>query len=218
MLCLVNFAAQVLLTHRGLTDYFYLVTISHFIILIGFVAAAWLVVRAIREHTIRPELLRSLIGGLLACIVGVGIDLLRFHFFKSYGSSHFTRIGVLILSILIGVYLLGERTRALKQKQQETMTLVDGISKAFARVIDMKDRYTNGHSSRVAKYTAKLAKELGYDEETVRKYYCIKEVSGKQLMPDVVDAFLRLVKKGEFRAADDHGGGSMESIENIRNQ
>ena len=45
----------------------------------------------------------------------------------------------------------------------------------------------------------------------------IKEASGTQLTPDVVDAFLRLVEKGEFRAPDDHGGGSTESIENIRN-
>ena len=41
---------------------------------------------------------------------------------------------------------------------------------------------------------------------------------GTQLTPDVVDAFLRLVEKGEFRAADDLGGGSMENIENIRNE
>ena len=45
----------------------------------------------------------------------------------------------------------------------------------------------------------------------------IKEVSGTQLTPDVVDAFLRLVEKGAFRAPDDQGGGSMENIENIRN-
>ena len=43
----------------------------------------------------------------------------------------------------------------------------------------------------------------------------IKEVSGTQLTPDVVDAFLRLVDKGEFRAPDDMGGGSTENIENI---
>ena len=326
VLCLVNFAVQVLLTYHGMTDYYYLVKISHLIIVISFVLEAWLVLRAVRKHTLRLELLRSLMGGLLACIAGVGIDLFNFHFSTSYGSSTFTRIGVLILSILIGAYLLGERTRALEQKQQESMTLVDEISQAFARVIDMKDRYTNGHSSRVATYTAKLARELGYDEETVRKYYCIallhdvgkigiphsvltkpgklteeeyeiikshtskgydvlknisimpelavgahahherpdgkgypsglsgdeiprvaqiiavadcfdamysdrpyrkrmnfdkvvsiiSEVSGSQLAPDVVDAFLRLVSKGEFRAKDDHGGGSMESIENIR--
>ncbi len=44
----------------------------------------------------------------------------------------------------------------------------------------------------------------------------IKEVAGTQLAPDVVDAFLRLVDKGEFRSPDDDGGGSMENIENIR--
>ena len=44
----------------------------------------------------------------------------------------------------------------------------------------------------------------------------IKEVSGTQLTPDVVDAFLRLVDKREVRAPDDHGGGTTENIENIR--
>ena len=46
----------------------------------------------------------------------------------------------------------------------------------------------------------------------------IKEVSGSQLAPDVVDAFLRLVDKGEFRDPDDMGGGSTENIENIRSK
>ena len=45
----------------------------------------------------------------------------------------------------------------------------------------------------------------------------ITSISGTQLTADVVDAFLRLVDKGEFRAPDDVGGGSTESIENIRN-
>ena len=44
----------------------------------------------------------------------------------------------------------------------------------------------------------------------------IKEVSGTQLTADVVDAFLRLVEKGEFRAEDDQGGGTFEDITNIR--
>ncbi|HAE53285.1 MAG TPA: histidine kinase, partial [Ruminococcus sp.] len=44
----------------------------------------------------------------------------------------------------------------------------------------------------------------------------IKDVSGTQLTSDVVDAFLRLVEKGKFRAPDDNGGGSTEDISNIR--
>lgn len=190
----------------------------------------------------------------------------------------------------------------------------------------MKDKYTNGHSSRVAKYITMLVRELGCDDETIEKYYriallhnigkigvppevlnkngrltdeefdiikshtsqgyealkdisimpelaigaqahherpdgrgypnhlkgdeipqvaqiiavadcfdamysnrpyrnrmnfdkvvsIIREVSGTQLAPNVVDAFLRLVDKGEFRDPDDHGGGTTENIENIR--
>ena len=43
----------------------------------------------------------------------------------------------------------------------------------------------------------------------------MKEVKGTQLAEDVVDAFLRLVDKGEFRAPDDNGGGTTEDIDNI---
>ena len=216
--------------------------------------------------------------------------------------------------------------RRLIKKQEEDKRLIREIVEAFAKTIDMKDEYTKGHSTRVAKYTVMLARELGYDEETVEKYYniallhdigkigipvevlnkqgkltdtefkiikshsalgynvlkdisimpelaigagahherpdgkgypkgltgdqiprvaqiiavadtfdamysdrpyrnrmnfekvvsIIREVSGTQLESDVVDAFLRLVEKGEFRDPDDNGGGSMESIDNIR--
>ena len=234
---------------------------------------------------------------------------------------------LLLLVVIVGLYVR-RKTQKLEKKHKETMAFVSGITEAFAKVIDMKDRYTNGHSSRVAKYTAMLARELGCDEETVEKYYriallhdvgkvgvpqevlnkpgkltdeefeiikshttqgydalkeitimpelaigaqahherpdgrgypnhlkgdeiprvaqiiavadcfdamysnrpyrnrmnfdkvvsIIKEVSGSQLAPDVVDAFLRLVDKGEFRDPDDMGGGSTENIENIRSK
>lgn len=237
-------------------------------------------------------------------------------------------MGLLLLLILaVGVrYYVRAKTRKLEKQHQETMTLISEITEAFAKVIDMKDKYTNGHSSRVAKYTTMLARELGCDEETIEKYYriallhdigkigvppevlnkpgkltdeefetikshtslgydalkdisimpelavsaqahherpdgrgypnhlkdgeiprvaqiiavadwfdamysncpyrnrmnfdkvisIIKEVSGTQLTTDVVEAFLRLVEKGEFRDPNDQGGGSTENIENIR--
>ena len=234
----------------------------------------------------------------------------------------------LVVTVLIVRRYVRNRMQKLEKKNQETMALIGEITEAFAKVIDMKDAYTNGHSSRVAKYTAMLARELGYDEATVEKYYriallhdigkigtppevlnktgkltdeefeiikshtskgyealkdisimpelavgaqahherpdgrgypnhlkgdeiprvaqiiavadcfdamysnrpyrnrmnfekvvsIIREVAGTQLTADVVDAFLRLVDKGEFRAPDDHGGGSMENIENIHNK
>lgn len=237
-------------------------------------------------------------------------------------------IGILSLLFLIGCVRLYiyVRMSKLEKKNRENMTFIREITEAFAKVIDMKDNYTNGHSIRVAKYTSMLAKELGCNDETIEKYYyiallhdigkvgvptevlnkpgkltdeefltikshvtqgydalkginimpelalgaqshherpdgkgypnqlkgdeiprvaqiiavadcfdamysnrpyrkrmnfekavsIIKEASGTQLTSDVVEAFLRLVDRGEFRDPDDHGGGTMENIDNIR--
>ena len=328
VLCLANFGLQVFLTHRGVSDYYYLVYISHGHIALAFLAVALLLIRAIRLHTIQKELLRSLIIGISACAIGAGLDIGRYYYLQSYGFTGYTRLGVLVFTLMMGIYLFREQTRSLRLKQHENSLLISEITTAFAKVIDMKDSYTNGHSFRVAQYTSMLAKELGYDDETVERYYriallhdvgkigipkvvlnkpgkltdeeyeiikshtskgydvlkdisimpelavgaqshherpdgkgypnhlkgdeiprvaqiiavadcfdamysnrpyrkrmnfekavsIIREVSGTQLTPDVVEAFLRLVDKGEFRAPDDDGGGSTENIENIRNK
>ena len=230
---------------------------------------------------------------------------------------------LILLFVLIRIYTYVKMSK-LERQNRENLTLLSGVTEAFAKVIDMKDKYTNGHSFRVAQYTTMLARELGCDEETVERYHhiamlhdvgkiavptevlnkpgkltdeeyhmiqshvvqgyevlkginimpelalgaqfhherpdgkgypnhlkgdeiprvaqiiavadcfdamysnrpyrkrmnfekvvsIIKESSGTQLTPDVVDAFLRLVEKGEFRAPDDDGGGETENIDN----
>ena len=231
-------------------------------------------------------------------------------------------IGVCYLAVIL---IMKYRTKKFLRKQEEDKLLIREIVQAFAKVIDMKDKYTNGHSTRVAEYTAMLAKELGYSEEETEKFYNIallhdigkvgippevlnkpgklsdnefniikshsalgynvlkdisimpeladgagshherpdgkgypkglkgdeipraaqiiavadtfdamysdrpyrkrmnfekavsilQEGAGTQLSSDVVDAFLRLVEKGCFRAEDDNGGGTTEDIDNI---
>jgi len=79
-----------------------------------------------------------------------------------------------ILVIALAVYLyVRKKTKSLLKKQEENRILIREIVEAFAKTIDMKDNYTNGHSKRVAEYTAMLTRELGYNEETVEKYYNI---------------------------------------------
>ena len=90
----------------------------------------------------------------------------------------------------MGFYLFREQTRALKLKQRENALFISQITTAFAKVIVIKDSYTNDHSSRADRYTAMLARELGCDEETV--------------------------EKGESRDPDDHGDDTTETIDNIR--
>ncbi|WP_051208113.1 HD-GYP domain-containing protein [Butyrivibrio sp. AE3006] len=172
-LCLVNFLSQVVLTLSGLSDYYYLVYVSQIIIFACLLIAVVIIVKAIRLGRIKPALLRSVTWGLGGCILGAVIDMLRFYFLQSYGSLTFTRIGVLLFTAFMGIYLYRDHIDSLKKKEQESAVFASEISEAFAKVIDMKDRYTNGHSERVAKYTAMIAKEMGYDTETVEKYYRI---------------------------------------------
>lgn len=240
----------------------------------------------------------------------------------------FLMLYTIICARMFRGYRVADETAALQEQKSRDKLLLTEVIESFAKIIDLKDSYTQGHSQRVAKYTAMLATELGCDEDTVDMYYkialmhdigkigipdevlnkpgkltddefdtikshaargyealknislmpelaigagshherpdgkgypkglkqgeiprvaqiiavadtfdamysnrpyrkrmnferavgIIKDVSGTQLTTDVVDAFLRLVDKGKFRAPNDNGGGSMEDISNIRKQ
>ena len=74
-----------------------------------------------------------------------------------------------------------------------------------ARVIAVADTFDAMYSDRPYR------KRMNFDKVVS----IMKEVRDTQLDSEVVDAFLRLVDKGEFRAPDDDGGGSVEDINNI---
>ena len=44
-------------------------------------------------------------------------------------------------------------------------------TEALANAIDAKDRYTRGHSTRVAQYSKRIAKDAGFDEKTCDQIY-----------------------------------------------
>ena len=274
-------------------------------------------------------------SGRCVCYVGADLSMQGVH---DYVVGYVSRVAIIAVLFLTGCILIGmrlyigtrraDRMDVLIAQQARDKQLTREIIEAFAKVVDLKDSYTQGHSFRVAHYTEMLAREMGCDDETVENYYnialmhdigkvgipdsilnksgkltdeefalikshtsrgydvlknislmpeiaigarshherpdgrgypqslkgddlpfvaqiiavadcfdamysnrpyrsrmkfdlvvsIIKEVSGTQLSTPVVDAFLRLVDKGEFRMPDDDGSGSTETIENIRSE
>src|SRR5690349_9492414 len=75
--------------------------------------------------------------------------------------------------IAVGInshHLLAE----VKRKAEENQRLYEGLRKiyketvhAFAAAIDIKDRYTQGHSVRVGKYSEVIAREMGWSDDEV---------------------------------------------------
>ncbi|HEV8139721.1 MAG TPA: HD domain-containing phosphohydrolase [Pyrinomonadaceae bacterium] len=82
-------------------------------------------------------------------------------------------LSALARHIAVGInshHLLAE----VKRKAEENQHLYDGLRtiyketvRAFAAAIDIKDRYTQGHSVRVGKYSEVIAREMGWTEEEV---------------------------------------------------
>ncbi len=118
---------------------------------------------------------------------------------------------ILLLILLVALKLSNDFNKIsnweeLKKKEEQNKLLIREIVTAFSKAVDMKDKYTNGHSIRVAKYTAMLAKELGLDDETVEQYYDIALMHdvGKIGVPeDVLNKPGKLTDE-EFEAIKSH--------------
>lgn len=106
----------------------------------------------------------------------------------------------------------------LEERNQLVEKLSEEIMSALAMTIDAKDKYTQGHSKRVAKYSAMLAKEYGLDEEqchNVKQLGFLHDI-GKIGVPDAV-----LNKEGkltdeEFDTIKNHtvkGGDILKTVE-----
>ncbi|MBR1642302.1 MAG: response regulator [Butyrivibrio sp.] len=73
-----------------------------------------------------------------------------------------------------------------KSRQNEELFL--GIVKSLAAAIDAKDTYTNGHSMRVADYSAEIARRAGYDVSALQRIYItgLLHDVGKIGIPDAI--------------------------------
>ena len=124
-------------------------------------------------------------------------------------------LGLFIAAI---VKLVTLRQRMVYQKKdRENKQLIKEVTEAFAKTIDMKDKYTNGHSTRVAKYTAMLAEELGCNEDTVEKYYNIALLHdiGKIGIPEEVLNKPGKLTDEEFAIIKSHSGLGYNALKDI---
>lgn len=82
--------------------------------------------------------------------------------------------GVLLLLVAFIIWVcIRIKTLRLKHRQAEYQSIVDQALKTFANAIDAKDKYTNGHSLRVAVYSREIAKKLKLSKEEQERIYYI---------------------------------------------
>lgn len=78
-----------------------------------------------------------------------------------------------VIALSVRIYLL-RKTAAFRRKeeqQQKLKLLFNQTATALVSAIDAKDKYTHGHSSRVADYSRKIAQLYGKSEEECDEIY-----------------------------------------------
>ena len=131
--------------------------------------------------------------------------------------------GMLIVGVVVAAIVWGIARRKIKKdekKIKETQEFVDQTISAFAKLIDAKDRYTQGHSRRVAAYTEKLARKLNKSEEEVRKFKNIALLHdiGKVAIPDKILNKPEGLNDEEYEIMKSHAKRGQEILEEIKIQ
>ena len=194
------------------------------------------------EHLLKGERIdiiesRDKYGWLLTCyepvtdnsgktVAYVGADMSMTEIFNTY--VKFINIVILIaLTSLLACILISsklsinyynaEKMKQLEEQRIRDKQLLRELVESFAKVIDLKDQYTQGHSTRVAKYTSLLAKELGYSDEEIEKFYNIALLHdiGKIGIPDEILNKPGSLTDDEYQIMKSHTTRGYEVLKNI---
>ncbi len=128
-------------------------------------------------------------------------------------------VGLALIVLLLLLYIIyKKKTKRLLKKQAETKKLVDEMTTVFARCIDMKDVYTNGHSMRVAKYTSMIAKRLGKSDKEVAHIYNIALLHdiGKIGIPDKILNKPGRLDEDEYKVMKQHSSIGRDILKDVR--
>src|SRR5689334_12973196 len=92
---------------------------------------------------------------------------------EEFSNDDFDTIRAMVRHIGVGIHThrlleqLAQRAEENRRLYEDLRAIYRDTVRAFAAAIDIKDKYTQGHSERVGKYSEIIARELGWSEEEV---------------------------------------------------
>src|SRR6201988_2660230 len=92
---------------------------------------------------------------------------------EEFSAEDFETIRAMVRHIGVGIHThrlleqVAKRAAENRRLYEELRAIYRDTVRAFAAAIDIKDKYTQGHSERVGRYSEIIARELGWSEEEV---------------------------------------------------
>ena len=126
-------------------------------------------------------------------------------------------VAAIIVAVVVKLYI-DRKTRIYEKKQKENKELINEIVAVLAKCIDMKDKYTNGHSFRVAKYTELFASKMGYSKDELEEIYNIALLHdvGKISIPDNILGKQGKLTDEEYAVIKSHAPNGYEILKDIK--
>lgn len=130
-------------------------------------------------------------------------------------------LGVALVAGFIGFlvwYRLHRRNVALERQSEQRHAVINQTVHAFAKAIDFKDRYTNGHSFRVANYTRLIAQNMDYSDLEIEHMYNIALLHdiGKLAIPDSILNKPEALNDEEYAIMKSHAQNGYDILSEIK--
>lgn len=122
--------------------------------------------------------------------------------------------GVIFLSVMAYIKYKNKKFRA---EQEETEAMTNQIIRAFAKCIDFKDKYTNGHSLRVAEYSEKIAVKMGYDKKetaNIKNIALLHDIGKITIPTEIINKPTKLTDE-EFEIVRQHTTNGYDILKEI---
>lgn len=116
---------------------------------------------------------------------------------EEFSNADFETIKAMVRHIGVGIHthrLLEEVAHRAKENRRlydELRAIYRDTVRAFAAAIDIKDKYTQGHSERVGRYSEIIAREMGWSEEEVEGIQiagCLHDIGKLVVDRDIINA------------------------------
>ncbi len=113
-----------------------------------------------------------------------------------------------------------KQTRVAQERHKKVEQMSFQLVQTLANAIDAKDKYTNGHSSRVAEYSVRMARAMGWNKEDIDilRYEGLLHDIGKIGISDAILNKAARLSEDEFDILKDHvtiGGDIMHDASTL---
>lgn len=97
-------------------------------------------------------------------------------------------LAAILVTVSITMLCLRARIKKIKRRQKEYQNMLEQTLKTFGGTIDAKDKYTNGHSLRVAQYSKEIARRMNWTPAQQEHIYYVALLHdiGKIGVPDSI--------------------------------